>query len=202
MKQEDLTQASVGPLLGYFDRIIPLDSWEKQLVAEGFLPRLFRKRQYVLQDGDVCKFFTFVVSGCLGMYAIDEKGTTHILQFAPENWWITDMGSFYEKKPSRLNIDALENTTVLQINFEKLTCIYEKSPRLSRIFRVLIENSYIALQSRLLQNISSTAEERYLSFLESYPQLANRLPQTQIAAFLGITPEFVSRIRNNMARRL
>ena len=136
------------------------------------------------------------------MYAIDEKGTTHILQFAPENWWITDMGSFYERKPSRLNIDALENTTVLQINFEKLTCIYEKSPRLSRIFRVLIENSFIALQSRLLQNISSTAEERYLSFLESYPQLANRLPQTQIAAFLGITPEFVSRIRNNMARRL
>ena len=192
--KKDLTQASIEPLLDYFEKIIPFADEEKKLVTEKFQPRLYRKRQYVLQEGDVCKHMNFVVRGCLRMFAIDEKGNTHILQFAAENWWITDISSFYERKNSKLNIDALEDTMVLQISFENLTALYDQAPKFNRIFRVLIENSHVALQKRLLQNISSTAEERYLSFIQTYPQLSNRLPQTQIAAYLGITPEFVSRI--------
>lgn len=199
--KENLTQASLEPLLDYFKKLIPLNKEEKQLVAERFQPRLYRKRQFILQEGDVCKYFNFVVRGCLRMYTIDEKGATHILQFASENWWVTDIGSFYEKKTSNLNIDALEDTMVLQIHFENLTGLYDQSAKFNRIFRVLIENSHVALQNRLLQYISSTAEERYLSFLQLYPHLANRLSQTQIAAYLGITPEFVSRIRNNQGKK-
>lgn len=199
--KERLLQASIDPLLVYFNNIIPLNERERQLVSDSFQPRLYRRKQYVLQEGDICRFFSFVVRGCLRSYAIDEKGNTHILQFATENWWITDMGSFYEKKESKLNIDALEDTMVLQISFDNLTGLYNHAPKFNRIFRVLIENSHVALQKRLMQTISSSAEERYLSFLETYPHLSNRLPQTQIAAYLGITPEFLSRIRNNQAKK-
>ena len=188
--------ASIEPLLSYFDRSIPLNTEEKELVRAKFHPRLFRKRQFVLQEGDVCTQFNFVIRGCLRTYKIDEKGNTHILQFATENYWINDLGSFHGVKPSALNIDALEDTVVLQISRDDLISLYKEAPKFDRIFRVLIENGFIHLQERLLQNISSTAEERYQSFLELYPHLTNRLSQVQIAAFLGVTPEFLSRLRN------
>ena len=194
--KKTLPQDSVEPLLSYFDRLIPLNEEEKKLVIEKFHPRLFRKRQYVLQEGDVCTQFNFVVRGCLRTYKIDEKGNTHILQFATENYWINDLGSFHGIKPSALNIDALEDTVVLQISRDDLVSLYIKAPKFDRIFRVLVENAFVRLQERLLQNISSTAEERYQSFLELYPHLTNRLSQVQIAAFIGVTPEFLSRLRN------
>lgn len=152
---------AAGPLISYFTNLIPLAEAEKNLVAAYFRPRLYRKKQYVLQEGDVCNQFSFVLSGCLRMYKIDEKGHTHILQFAAENWWMVDIGSFHGRKPSALNIDAIENTTVLQIGYENLIALYKQTSSFDRIFRVLIENSFVTLQSRLLQIISSTAEERY-----------------------------------------
>jgi CRP/FNR family transcriptional regulator, anaerobic regulatory protein len=194
--KENLSQASIEPLLNYFDHLIPLSKEEQDLVTEKFHPRLFRKRQYVLQEGDVCKQFNFVVRGCLRSYKIDEKGNIYVLQFAVENNWINDLGSFHGIKPSALNIDALEDTVVLQISLDDLISLYTQAPKFHRIFRVLVENAFIRLQERLLQTISSTAEERYQSFLELYPHLANRLSQVQIAAFLGVTPEFLSRLRN------
>ncbi len=134
------------------------------------------------------------------MYKIDEKGNTHIIQFAAENYWINDLGSYHGQKPSALNIDALEDTVVLQISRDDLIALYMQAPKFDRIFRVLLEKSFIRLQERLLQNISSTADERYQSFLEIYPHLMNRLSQVQIAAYLGITPEFLSRLRNKRSK--
>lgn len=130
----------------------------------------------MLQAGDVCNQFNFIVRGCLRMYKVDDKGNTHILQFASENWWLSNIGSFHERKSSELNIDALEDTMVLQISHENLLSLYTQAPKFDRIFRVLIENSFVSLQKRLLQNISSSAEERYLSFIETYSHLAIRLP--------------------------
>lgn len=199
MKNE-APEASVEPLLSYFERLIPLNKEEKGLVAARFHPRLFRKRQYVLQEGNVCTQFYFVVRGCLRMYKIDERGATHILQFAAENYWMLDLGSFHGIKPSVLNIDALEDTVTLQISRDDLIALYMQAPKFDRIFRVLLENSFVRLQERLLQNISSTAGERYGSFLEVYPHLANRLSQVQIAAYLGITPEFLSRLRHRRTK--
>jgi CRP-like cAMP-binding protein len=201
MKKEDIIHSQIEPLLDYFQKVIPLNNEEKQLVTELFKPRLYRKRQYVLQEGDVCNQFNFIVRGCLRMYKIDDKGNTHILQFGAENWWLSNIGSFHERKPSELNIDALEDTMVLQISHENLLLLYTKAPKFDRIFRVLIEKSFVSLQKRLLQNISSTAEERYNSFLDSYSHLTKRLPQTQIASFLGITPEFLSRLRNKQTKK-
>ena len=198
--KENLSEASVEPLLDYFTKLIPLNKEEKELVIQKFHPRLYRKKQYVLQEGDICRQMNFVVRGCLRMYKIDDKGGSHILQFAAENNWITDLGSFYSEKPSELTIDALEDTMVLKITHDDLITIYTQAPKFHRIFRVLIENSYVSIQKRLLQTISSTAEDRYQYFIDTYPHLVNRLPQTQIASFLGITPEFLSRLRNKRSK--
>jgi CRP-like cAMP-binding protein len=198
---EKVLQTSTEPLLEYFiKRGYLLNDLEKLLVQENFHSRLYRKRQYVLQDGDVCTQFNFVVRGCLRTYNVDKKGNIHILQFGTENNWINDLGSFHGMKPSNLNIDALEDTIVLQIGLDDLIFLYKQSPIFDRIFRVLIENGYIHLQERLLQNISSTAEERYEAFLERYPHLINRISQVQIAAFMGVTPEFLSRLRNQRTK--
>ncbi len=199
--KENRSHSSIEPLFDYFRACIPLNKEERQLVEERFKSRLYRRKQYVLQEGNTCTKYNFVIRGCLRMYQVDDKGNIHILQFASENNWVADIGSFHENKPSKLNIDALEDTMVLQISYEDLTGMYDLAPKFNRIFRVMIENSYVALQKRLLQNISSSAEDRYLSFLQNYPHLTNRIPQTQIAAYLGITPEFVSRIRNNLVKK-
>ncbi|SEM58102.1 cAMP-binding domain of CRP or a regulatory subunit of cAMP-dependent protein kinases [Chitinophaga rupis] len=190
----------VEPLLLYFNGLIPLKKEEKELVQAKFHHRLYRKRQYVLQEGDLCTHLNFVVRGCLRLYKIDDRGNIHILQFAAENYWVNDLGSFHGLKPSELNIDALEDTVTLQITRDDLVTLFTQAPKFDRIFRVLMENSYVRLQQRLLQNISSTAEDRYKSFIEIYPHLVNRLSQVQIAAFLGIAPESLSRLRNGLSK--
>ncbi len=201
MNKEELSLSNIEVLINYFNQLIPLNSEEKIIVSKVFKPRLYRKKQYVLQEGDICEKFNFVVRGCLRMYKIDEKGNTHIIQFASENWWMIDIASFHGKKPSELVIDALEDTMVLQISYDDLISLYINYPKFDKIFRVLIENSFVSLQNRLLQNISSTAEERYISFIEVYPHLSNRLSQTQIASFLGVTPEFLSRLKSRLVKQ-
>lgn len=193
-------ESIVGILLDYFDRLIPLDKEERQLAKQRFHYRLYRKRHYVLQEGDICKHYTFVISGCLRMYKIDDQGNEHILKFAAENDWVTEINSFYNVATTSLNIDALENTEVLQITRDDLIELYKQAPKFDRIFRILTENGFCKLQQRHLQSISVSAEERYQSFVEIYPHLLNRIPQVQIAAFLGITPEFLSRLRSRQAK--
>lgn len=200
MSKDNTLQKQIELLLDYFQKIIPLKDSEKQLVTELFKPRLYRKRQYVLQEGDVCNQFNFIIRGCLRMYKVDANGNTHIIQFASENWWLMDLGSFHGRTPAELTIDALEDTVVLQISYDNLLALYTEEPIFHRIFRVLIENSFVSLQKRLLQSTSATAEEKYLSFLQTYSHLTNRLPQTQIASFLGMTPEFLSRLRNRQVK--
>lgn len=188
------------PLLDYFERFIPLSQTERDLIANKFHLHLFLKRQFALQHGSVCEYFDFVVRGCLRLYKVDEKGVYHILQFATENYWILDLTSFHKKKPAQLNIDALEDTVVLRITYDDLIDLYLKAPKFDRIFRVLLENHFMHQQQRMVQLFSSTAEERYQLFLDTYPHLLTRLSQVQIAAYLGVTPEFLSRIRGRMAK--
>lgn len=194
--------AVIKPLLDYFNKLIPLNDEEQELVSAKFRPHLFLKKQFALQHGNVCEYFDFVVRGCLRLYKVDDKGDYHILQFATENYWILDLTSFHKKKPAILNIDALEDTVVLRINHGDLIDLYLKAPKFNRIFRVLLENHFMLQQQRMTQLFSSTAEERYQLFLETYPHLLTRLSQVQIAAYLGVTPEFLSRIRGRMAKGL
>ena len=132
------------------------------------------------------------------MYLLDDRGKEHNLQFAIENWWIGDIGSFHSEEPSRLNIEAIEDSVILQINKEDQLRLFVDYPRFNRIFRVFTENALVSYQRRVLQNISSTAEERYLAFVDRYPDFFNRISNVQIASFLGITPEFLSTIRKRL----
>lgn len=193
-------KASVDTLVDYFGKFMPLDDTDIALLHDKFQSQLFLKRQFALQNGQICGHFNFVVQGCLRLYKVDDKGNTHILQFATEHYWINDLSSFYKKTPSGLNIDALEDSVVLRITYDDLIDLYVKSPKFDRIFRVLLENHYMQQQDRIAQLFSSTAEERYQSFLEYYPHLTNRIPQVHIASYLGVTPEFLSRIRNRMVK--
>ena len=190
-----------APLVEYFNRMAPLSRQEMDLVTASFHPRLYRKKQFVLQEGDVSSLITFVVKGCLRMYKVDDAGAMHIMQFAIENWWISDLGSFYKQSPSVMNIEAIEESAVLQISHADLLNLYERAPKFNLIFRVLMENNVVRLQERLLQNISTDARVRYELFLKQYPNIVSRVPNTNIASFLGITPEFLSRIRNERVSR-
>ncbi len=170
------------------------------MVEEVFKERSVKRRQFILQEGDVCNHSTFVVEGCFKMYMVDPNGKEHNLQFAIENWWIGDVGSFYSEAPSKLYIEALENSMILQAKKEDQLKLFVNYPKFNRIFRVLAENAMVSQQNRILQNISSTAEERYLYFLEKYPQLFNRISNVQIASYLGVTPEFLSTVRKKLVK--
>jgi len=188
------------PLIDYFNNILPLNEEEKTFVEEVFIERRVKRRQFILQQGDICKHNTFVVEGCFKMYFVDENAKEHNLQFAIENWWIGDIGSFHSEEPSKLYIEALENSVILQIKKEDQLKLFIDYPIFNRIFRMLAENAMVGLQQRTIQNISSTAEERYLDFLKRHPQFFNRISNVQIASYLGVTPEFLSAIRKKIAK--
>ena len=187
-------------IINYFSSILPLDSEEIDAINKTFKERRIKRRQFILQEGDVCKLNTFVVEGCFRMYFVDEKGKEHNIQFAVENWWIGDIGSFHSEEPSKLYIEAIENSIILQIKKQDQLDLFLNHPKFNRIFRVFTENALVTYQRRVLQNISSTAEERYLDFMKRYPYFFNRISNVQIASFLGVTPEFLSTIRKKIAK--
>ncbi len=186
-------------LVKHFEAYLPLTEREVQLFEGRVSQRQIKRRQAILQEGFPCQHYSFVLEGCFRMFAVDRKGVEHTIQFAAETNWIADIGSFHSGKPSGLFIEAIEPSLILQIEKQDLYFLYTNIPKLDRIFKVIIENKYVELQTRVLQTISSTAQERYLTFLEQYPALALRLPNTQIASYLGITPEFLSKIRKDLA---
>lgn len=188
------------PLIEYFSSYIPLSEQEIAGLESAFVERKIKRRQFILQEGDVCKLNTFVVEGCFRMYLVDENSKEHNLQFAVENWWIGDIGSFHSGEPSRLYIEALENSTIFQIKKEDQLKLFVEYPKFNWIFRVFTENALVSCQQRILQNISSTAEERYLDFVNRYPFFFNRISNVQIASFLGVTPEFLSTIRKKISK--
>lgn len=200
-KTETASDEALTSLFSFFKQILPLQKDDKDQLRAIVRQRSIRKRQFILQEGDVCKHYTFVVTGCFRMFSVDKKGVAHNIQFAAESDWISDIGSFFSEKPSKLYIEAIEASSILQIEKKDLLELYTDSLRFNRNFRVIIENKYVELQNRLLQNISSTAEERYTAFIEQYPHLSNRLPSTQIASYLGVTPEFLSKVRKTLSTK-
>lgn len=166
-----------------------------------FIPKKLRKRQYLLQEGDVCKYQAFVEKGILRSYTIDEKGNEHILQFASEGWWMADLSSFLTGEPSVFTMDALENAELLLITRDSWELLLQQIPRLEHYFRILIQNHLITTQKRLLQSLSEQAEECYLRFTKIYPDCVQRVPQHMIASYLGISRETLSRIRKQLVVR-
>jgi len=166
-----------------------------------FIPKKLRKRQYLLQEGDVNKHTAFVSKGLLRSYTIDDKGTEHILQFAFEGWWMGDLYSFLTEEPSMFNMEALEDCELLLITKPSWELLLDKVPAFEKYFRILIQNNLIATQKRLMGTLSETAEQKYTNLINNFPGCLNRVPQHMIASYLGITRETLSRIRGNIAAR-
>ncbi len=152
-----------------------------------------------MQPGEICKTENFIVKGCLRTYSVDQDGAEHIVMFGIEDWWVGDLYSFLMATPAQYYIDALEDTHVLQINKQNLDLLYERVPKFERFFRLIIQNAFIAQQNRINQNLSFTAEQRYLEFVKKYPHFEQRIPQKQVAAYLGMTPVFLSMLRRKLA---
>lgn len=182
-------------------RHIELTEPEKAFFISLLEQRKLKRRQLLLREGQVCPWSAFVTSGCLRGFTLDKNGFEHVLSFAPEGWWIADMYSYISQQAGTLNIEALEETQVLLLSKNKQDVLFERVPRFERFFRILIENSLVASQQRLLNNLSLTAPERYQYFCRQYPSLVNRLPQKHIAAYLGVTPEFFSKMRHELLRK-
>jgi CRP-like cAMP-binding protein len=196
------TLAPLAALNQYFKNdYFPFTPQEEAELARHFTERKVKRRAFLLQEGEVCRYASFVVAGCFKLYAVDQSGKEHNLLFAVENEWMTDLASFYAEQPSRVYIEAVEPATVLQIRHDDLLGLFTRYHKFDRNFRILVERGYIDLQNRILQNISATAEERYQNFLTQYSHWARRLPNTQIASYLGITPEFLSKIRKDQVTK-
>lgn len=182
-------------ILQNISRHISLDAIEENYFLSMLKPISINRKDFLLQAGEVCRYEYFITKGCLRCYHIDEEGTEHIILFAPEDWWIGDLYSLLTQTPARLHIDALENTEILAIAREDMEVLYERVPKFERFFRIIFQRAFIAQEQRIIQNLSSTAEERYEAFKLKYPGLVQRIAQKQIAAFLGITPVFLSMLR-------
>lgn len=188
-------------ILAHVGQFIELEPDETEFFKSQLRYKLIRKRQYLVQAGDVCKFDSFVIKGCLRTYFVDDRANEHVVQFAVENWWTGDLYSFLTQSPAAYNTDALEDAELLQIDQASLDTLYERVPKFERFFRILSQRAFIAAEQRVIATISQTAEERYRHFLDRYPGLDQRVPQHLIASYLGITPEFLSRIRRQMVVR-
>jgi CRP-like cAMP-binding protein len=190
----------IDKLLSSFDSYLPLNSAEKEDLAGRVIQRRIKRRQFILQENDVCRHYTFVAEGCLKKFQVDDKGIEHNLQFAAGGDWLIEIVSFYFEKPSLVYIEAIEPSVIFQITKPDLYHLFMNNPKFDRNFRVIVENRFVEMENRVLQAISSTAEERYLAFTKQYPHLISRLPNTQIASYLGITPEFLSKVRKNLLK--
>lgn len=187
-------------ILKNISKYIGLDDAEKKTFTNYLITKTLKPKTTFLKSGEVCKYSAFVIKGCLRGYTYDKNGTEHVLDFAPPDWWIADMYSLITQKPGFITIEALEESEVLLLSKKAQEELYSQIPKLERFFRILTEKSLVANQQRLIDNMTLTAEERYNIFCNRYPTLINSLAKKHIASYIGVTPEFFSRMRAKSIR--
>ncbi|WP_242085054.1 Crp/Fnr family transcriptional regulator [Aestuariivivens sediminis] len=194
-----MNSQKVQPLLDYIRKHVTLTKEEEDVLLSHVTFRKYLKGQYIVQQGDVCKYECYVLSGCTKTFYLDDEGQEHILMFSIEDWWAADMGSFITQTPANFNVQCLENTELVMFPYETIEELYAKVPKLERFFRQIIEKAFVASQKRIVRNFSLTAKEQYIYFREQYPEIEQRIPQYMIASYLGITKEFLSKIKSQLA---
>ena len=180
---------------------VELDENDIEILKPLFISRKLRKRQYVLNAGDVCQYITFVDKGMLRSFTVDSEGHEHVVQFAIEGWWVSDVGSFISGKDAMYNIEALEDCELLHLKKTSMDELLMKLPVMERFFRILMQNNVVALQRRAVAYMSLSAEEKYLKLMEVAPDIMQRASQQHIASYLSITPETLSRVRKKISER-
>lgn len=183
-------------ILKNISRHISLTNQEQSYFLSLLKEKKVAKKELILQQQQACKEINFVHTGILRAFHTDTTGKESTIMFAVPDWWITDMYCFINQKPAMLNIEALEESYILQLQKDHLDELYHQIPKFERFFRIMMQNAYIREQLRTIENLSLPAEERYYNFLQKYPEAVKRIKQKQIASYLGITPEFLSLIKS------
>ncbi|MFN3939711.1 MAG: Crp/Fnr family transcriptional regulator, partial [Chitinophagales bacterium] len=173
----------------YIDRCIVITDEERALYHSFLERQKVKKKTHLLEAGKVCNHEWYVIKGCIRIYYIDDNGFDVNMMFAVEDWWFSDMQSYTEQKPSQLYIQALEDSELWRMTKENKERVFKEIPKFERMFRIMLQRSLVAMQQRLIQTYTKTAEERYFEFIERYPLIPQRIPQRHIASFLGISPE-------------
>jgi CRP/FNR family transcriptional regulator, anaerobic regulatory protein len=189
------------PILQNIARFVTLTPQEQQHLLSKTEVRQYKAKTMVLHAGEICKHSYFVNHGLLRNFSINDHIVEHVLGFACEGWWIGDMYSLLSQKPGNLFIEVLEDSEVVLLSKENQEQLYHDIPKLERFFRILTENSLVAHQERLMDNLSLSAEERFDKFCKRYPDIIQRVPQKQIASYIGVTPEFFSKMKSRMLRK-
>lgn len=188
-------------ILNNVNRFITLEKNEIELFLSLLKSKSYKKKEFILRNGEICKYEMFIVKGCVKNYTIDKNGFEHISMFAIEDWWTSDMASFVSQEPALYNIEVLEDTEVLQLSKPNLETLLNQIPKFEKFFRILYQKSLTTHIERNNQNISFTAEEKYLHFVRKHPKLEQRISQKNMAAYLGITPEFLSVLRKTLTQK-
>ena len=189
---------NIQPLLKYINNYINLTEAEVVFLESKITVRTYLKGQYVVQQGDICKYECFVMKGCTKTFYIDKEGQEHILMFSIEDWWTSDIGSFITQTPADFNVQCLENSELVMFSYDVIEDLYREIPKLERFFRQIIEKAFVASQKRIVRNFSLSAKEQYLCFRDQYPLIEQRIPQYMIASYLGISKEFLSKIKSQL----
>jgi CRP-like cAMP-binding protein len=187
-------------LISSISRHISLTKEEIDFFTSLLKSKSLANGEFLLREGDVCKYESFVIKGCLKTYYQDENGLEHIIDFSIEEWWADDLYSLLTQTPSKSNIKAIEDTDILQIGKTDLEQLYQKVPRFERFFRILFQNAYISQREQINLAISASAEERYLLFIKKKPYAEKRFSQKDIASYLGVTPQFFSALKKKLGR--
>lgn len=185
----------------YLEKSLHITDEQFSLISKDLQIKTFQKNEIILSQGDICNRTFFVGEGLLRSYSIDSKGKAHIIQFAPELWWISERNGLLFNEPSEFYIDAIEQTTALVIPKDYFNHAIPLLPKLQDLNENMLNNSIRFMQKRINMLLSATAEERYLDFIRLYPNLTLRVPQWMIASYLGITPESLSRVRKDLAHK-
>jgi CRP/FNR family transcriptional regulator, anaerobic regulatory protein len=185
-------------LFSSIEKHVTLDSADKTEIEKCFTSRNIRKGQFLVHQGSVDYKQIFIVSGSVITYFIDLEGNEHTIQFGIEGWWIGDFQSYIFQKPATCNVLALENTQVLEASYENIQKLYAAAPKFERYHRIITQYGYASFQQRILQNLSMSAEERYTEFHKKYPKVELRFPQKIIASYLGMSPEFYSKVKKKV----
>jgi len=185
-------------LLQYFDQRIVLRDQERDLIKNIYELRKYNKKDFIFEQGELCRIESFVVKGSCKVFHTDNKGQEHILYFAFKDWWVSDIASFNSNDPAIMSAQALEETYVLSINPEKKEKLFAQIPQLERMFRIITQRTLSVLQKRFFLAMSGSAKDRYLQLIERHPKIEQLVPQYQIASYLGILPESLSRMKKQL----
>ncbi len=189
-------------IVEYVNKSVSLTNQEAEIFSTSFREVKIKKRQFIVQPNFIVKNRNFVLNGAFRAYVVDDNGQDSTIAFAIEDWWITDYNSYILQKPATMFVVALEDSTILEISYEKEQNLKQENHKFETFFRIRAERTAAFMQQRIISNLTQTAEERYENFISKYPQIVQRVPQYALASYLGMTTEFLSRIRNKRTKKI